>query len=110
MAESSTKGVVMRWLWLLVTLLSWLLCFTRHGPGAMAFWLLVGIFGMIATTLAFAQARIEANAQPDLRIELMRHKPDGKSRRSRDVALQLWRFSHLNATLEWLMPSRRCRA
>ena len=66
----------MRWLLLLATLLSWVLCFTRHGPGAMGLWLLVGIVGAVATALAFAQARIEANAQPDLRIELMRHLPE----------------------------------
>ncbi|RDS81504.1 hypothetical protein [Dyella psychrodurans] len=66
----------MRWLWLIATLLSWGLCFTRHGAGAMMVWLLLGIIGAIATTLAFAQARIEANAQPDLRVELMRHSHD----------------------------------
>jgi hypothetical protein len=66
----------MRWLLLVATLLSWLLCFTRHSPGAMGFWLLIGIVGAIATTLAFAQARIAANAQPDLRIELMRKSLD----------------------------------
>jgi hypothetical protein len=68
----------MRWLWLLATLFSWVLCFTRHSPGAMGFWLLVGIVGAIATALIFAQARIEANAQPDLRIELMRNLPEQK--------------------------------
>jgi hypothetical protein len=66
----------MRWLWLIATLLSWGLCFTRHGAGAMMFWLLLGIFGAIATTLAFAQARIEANVQPELTIELMRRSHD----------------------------------
>lgn len=66
----------MRWLLLFATLLSWPLCFTRHSPGAMGFWLLIGIVGTIATTLAFAQARIAADAQPDLRIELMREPLD----------------------------------
>jgi hypothetical protein len=61
-----------RWLWLLATLLSWVLCFTRHGPGAMALWLLFGMIGAIATALAFAQARIEANAQPELPLEPLR--------------------------------------
>ncbi len=66
----------MRWLWLLATVLSWVLCFTRHSPGALGFWLLVGIVGAIGTALAFAQVRIAANAQPDLRIELMRAPPN----------------------------------
>jgi hypothetical protein len=68
----------MRWLWLLATLLSWVLCFTRHGPGAMAFWLLLGLVGAIATALAFAQARIEARAQPDPIIEVMRERRSNK--------------------------------
>jgi hypothetical protein len=62
----------MRWLLLLATLLSWTLCVTRHGPGAFAFWLLLGFAGTIATALAFAQARIEANAQPELSSEAIR--------------------------------------
>lgn len=64
----------MRWLWLMATLLSWLLCFTRHGPGAMGFWLVLGLVGAIGTALAFAQARIEANAQPDPTIDLLRSR------------------------------------
>lgn len=64
------QGLVMRWLWLFATLLSWVLCFTRHGPGAMAFWLFVGVVGAIATTLGFAQARIEANARPESVLDL----------------------------------------
>jgi hypothetical protein len=62
----------MRWLLLFATLLSWVLCFTRHGPGAMAFWLLIGFVGMLATALGFAQARIAANAQPEPTVELIR--------------------------------------
>lgn len=68
----------MRWLWLLATVLSWVLCFTRHGPGAMAFWLLLGLVGAIATALAFAQARIEAQSQPDPVVELMRERRSSK--------------------------------
>lgn len=68
----------MRWLWLLATVLSWGLCFTRHGPGAMAFWLLLGLVGSIGTALAFAQARIEARAQPSPMIELMRERQSSK--------------------------------
>jgi hypothetical protein len=71
-------GGIMRWLWLLSTLVFWVLCFTRHGPGAMAFWLLLGLVGAIGTTLAFAQARIEANAQPDPTIELVREWRNNK--------------------------------
>ena len=71
----------MRWLWLLATLLSWVLCFTRHGPGAMGIWLLLGLIGLIGTALAFAQARIEANAQPEPIIELMRERQNNKPSR-----------------------------
>ncbi|HUB89910.1 MAG TPA: hypothetical protein VMA74_09280 [Dyella sp.] len=60
----------MRWLLLLVTLLSWGLCFTRHSPGAMGVWLFAGIVGAIATALGFAQARIEANARPETMLDM----------------------------------------
>ena len=52
----------MRWLLLCATVLSWVVCVTRHSAGAFGFWLLLGIVGAIATTLGFAQARISANA------------------------------------------------
>ena len=55
----------MRW-WLLVsTLVSLLLAFTRHGAGAMAWWLFVGLLGIFATALAFAQARIAGQSRGD---------------------------------------------
>ena len=60
----------MRWLLLVATLLSWVLCFTRPSAGAMAFWLFAGIAGAIATTLGFAQVRIQANARPESMLEL----------------------------------------
>lgn len=65
----------MRWLLLFATLLSWVLCFTRHGAGAMAFWLFAGIIGAIATTLGFAHARISANAQPEIMLDLPKRQP-----------------------------------
>lgn len=66
----------MRWLLLLATLLSWVLCFTRHSPGALGFWLFVGIVGAIATVLGFAQARIEANARPETMLDLSYRRKD----------------------------------
>jgi hypothetical protein len=66
----------MRWILLVATLLSWGLCFTRHGPGAMAWWLLAGIIGAIATVFAFAQARIDANARPELHPDLIREQAE----------------------------------
>jgi hypothetical protein len=60
----------MRWLLLVMTLLSWVLCFTRHSAGAMGFWLFAGIVGAIATTLGFAHARITANARPEIMLDL----------------------------------------
>lgn len=55
----------MRWLWLTGTALAFLLCFTRHRGGSMAFWLLVGIVGLLGTALAFAQARIASRARDE---------------------------------------------
>jgi hypothetical protein len=55
----------MRWLLLISTVIAFALCFTRHSPGAWGFWLLVGVIGIVATTLAFAQARIAGNSRSD---------------------------------------------
>lgn len=55
----------MRWLLLVATVLSFVLCFTRDTAGAWGLWLLVGMVGIVATTLAFAQARIAGNARDD---------------------------------------------
>lgn len=55
----------MRWLFFGLTVVAFMLCFTRHGAGAWGFWLLVGMTGIVATTLAFAQARIAGNARSD---------------------------------------------
>ncbi len=53
----------MRWLMLSGTVVAFLLCFTRHGSGAMGFWLMLGLVGVIVTALAFVQARISANSR-----------------------------------------------
>ncbi|KRF01162.1 hypothetical protein ASG87_12180 [Frateuria sp. Soil773] len=55
----------MRWFLLAATVLSLLLCFTRHSGGAMAIWLLLGLAGLFATALAFAQARIAARSREE---------------------------------------------
>lgn len=55
----------MRWLWLTGTMLAFVLCFTRHGGGAMAIWLLLGLIGLLGTGLAFAQARISSSARAE---------------------------------------------
>lgn len=55
----------MRWLLLVATLIAFVLCFTRHSPGAWGLWMLLGLIGVFATTLAFAQARIAGNARDD---------------------------------------------
>lgn len=65
----------MRWLLLFATLLSWVLCFTRHSAGAFGFWLLAGFAGTIATALGFAHARIAANAQPEIMLDLPKRRP-----------------------------------
>ncbi|WP_460876245.1 hypothetical protein [Rhodanobacter koreensis] len=55
----------MRWLLFVLTLFAFVLCFTRHSAGAWGFWLLVGLAGIIATTLAFAQSRIAGSSRGD---------------------------------------------
>ncbi|HEX5306537.1 MAG TPA: hypothetical protein VFW82_10670 [Dyella sp.] len=47
------------------TVVAFVLCFTRHTGGAFGVWLLIGLFGLLATALAFAQARIAANARDE---------------------------------------------
>lgn len=69
----------MRWLLLTLTVLAWGLCFTRHGSGALAWWLFVGLIGTFATTLAFAQARIAGNARSESLSEYdLRRLREGK--------------------------------
>ncbi|SFR95825.1 hypothetical protein SAMN05216570_1273 [Dyella sp. OK004] len=53
----------MRWLFLTGTLIALVLCFTRHGGGAMGWWLFVSIIGAFATVLAFADSRINASSR-----------------------------------------------
>lgn len=60
-----SQGLFMRWLLLVLTAFAFVLCFTRHSAGAWGFWLLVGVIGVIATTLAFAQARIAGSSRSD---------------------------------------------
>lgn len=55
----------MRWLPLVLTVFAFVLCFTRHSAGAWGFWMLVGVIGIVATTLAFAQARIASSSRGD---------------------------------------------
>jgi hypothetical protein len=69
----------MRWLLLVLTVLAYVLCFSRHGAGAMAWWLLIGVIGTFATTLAFAQARIVGNSRGDSLSEYeLRRLREGK--------------------------------
>lgn len=69
----------MRWLMFVLTLFAFVLCFTRHSAGAWGFWLLVGLVGILATTLAFAQARIAGNSRGDSLSEYdLRRLREGK--------------------------------
>jgi hypothetical protein len=63
--SATTRSRSMRWLLLALTAFAFVLCFTRHGAGAWGFWLLVGLVGIFATTLAFVQARIAGNTRGD---------------------------------------------
>lgn len=55
----------MRWMLLTATVIAFVLGSTRHSSGAMGFWLLLGFIGVLATGLAFAQARISAGSRND---------------------------------------------
>ncbi|EIL97176.1 hypothetical protein RHOFW104T7_05285 [Rhodanobacter thiooxydans] len=69
----------MRWVLLASTVFAFALCFTRQGAGAWGFWLLVGLVGIFATTLAFVQARIVGNARGDSLSEYdLRRLREGK--------------------------------
>lgn len=75
----------MGWLLLLATLLSWVLCVTRHSAGALAFWLFAGLVGAFATALGFAQARIAANAKPEIMLDLPKRPQPPKQESSPPV-------------------------
>ena len=69
----------MRWLLLTLTVLAIVLCFTRHSAGAMGWWLFVSLIGTLATTLAFAQARIAGSARSESLSEYdLRRLREGK--------------------------------
>lgn len=55
----------MRWILLAITVVSCVLCVTRHSSGGMAFWLLMSVIGVIATALAFVQFRISGSSRAD---------------------------------------------
>ncbi|MEO5831691.1 MAG: hypothetical protein ABIQ36_14090 [Rhodanobacter sp.] len=55
----------MRWLLLVSAVFAFVLCVTRHSPGAWGFWMLVALLGVFASTLAFVLARIDDNARAD---------------------------------------------
>jgi hypothetical protein len=64
-AYSARRSLPMRWLLLVSTVFAFVLCFTRHSPGAWGFWMLVALLGVFASTLAFVQVRIDGNARAD---------------------------------------------
>ena len=79
----------MRWLLLTATLFAIVLCFTRHGAGAMAWWLFVSLVGTIATTLAFAQATIARNSRNDSLSDYeLRQLREGGDRHNRSTSEQ----------------------
>lgn len=55
----------MRWVLFGATMGAFALSFTRHGASAMAVWLALGLLGLVATALAFADARIQAGARSE---------------------------------------------
>jgi hypothetical protein len=56
---------MLRWILFLLTLAALLLMVFGPSPGWVALGLFSFLFGSIASTLAFAQARIDAHARPD---------------------------------------------
>ncbi|HEY4144745.1 MAG TPA: hypothetical protein VGM61_06640 [Pinirhizobacter sp.] len=59
-------GHPMRWILAAFTALMVLVCFTTKSPGLLGLCLFLGLAGIIATALAFAQERIEGNAKPEV--------------------------------------------
>jgi hypothetical protein len=55
----------MRWLIAAFTLLLFLIGIRTHSPGWMAFCIVGGLIGLVATALAFADARINDNARAE---------------------------------------------
>ena len=79
----------MRWLLLVCTLFAFVLCFTRQGAGAWGFWLLLGLVGIFATTLAFVQARIAGNARGESLSEYdLKRLREGKDPLGHDRSLR----------------------
>jgi hypothetical protein len=56
---------MLRWFLFLLTLASLLLMFFGPSPGWVTFGLFSFLFGSLASTLAFAQARIDSCARPE---------------------------------------------
>ena len=59
-------GRPMRWILAAFTALMVLVCFATKSPGLLGLCLFLGLVGLIATGLAFAQERIEGNAKPEV--------------------------------------------
>lgn len=53
----------MRWLIVAFTVLMFLVGIRAHSPGLMGFCIVAGLVGLVATALAFADARIQENSR-----------------------------------------------
>ena len=56
----------MRWIIAAFTALMFLVCFVTKSTGVLATCMFLGLAGIVATGLAFAQERIEGNAKPEM--------------------------------------------
>lgn len=76
----------MRWLWVAVATLGFVMAWTTKSPGVMALGFLLGLGGMFCAVLAFAAARIAANSRPDAMMvsaeELMQMRKRAEAQRA----------------------------
>jgi alpha-D-ribose 1-methylphosphonate 5-triphosphate synthase subunit PhnG len=60
---NSSPNAPMRWLIVAFTVLMILIGIRTHSPGLMGFCIVAGLAGLVATALAFADARIQEQAR-----------------------------------------------
>jgi len=76
----------MRWLWLAVAMLGFIMAGGTRSPGVMALGLLLGFGGLFCAVLAFAAARIAAGSRPDAMMispeELMQMRKRAEAQRA----------------------------
>jgi hypothetical protein len=80
------EGLVMRWFWVALGTLGFIIAWTTKSPGLMGFGLLLGLGSMFCAVIAFAAARIAAGSRPDAMMispeELMQMRKRAEAQRA----------------------------